>query len=221
MAILKLTESGSSLTLHVTAGELVEGQYGEQIKFTATNGDLLFLPRASADRQLFRCGFGTEDAPGHYEIHYDEIAGSTLCFTRDANPKMPTKPYWGITKVAADAPRGSLAERGKAEAEKVRQQKGLPADSGPSMGRLPYDDAPPPTDADAPYDEEDGLPPVNAGAAVKAQDQVKDAKRQAVVEAYRYAVAAAHDIWGPDTEASVVQAASATILIAMQKHGVA
>ena len=219
MAILKLTESGSSLTLHIAKAEVVQGNYDEQVKFTSANGDTIFLPRKSADRQLFRCGFGTEDAPGEYNIAYGDVDGTTICFSRDPNAKMPAKPFWGLRKIVTDD--RPLVERGKAEAEKVRIQKNLPSDSGPSMGKLPFDDVPPPTDADSPYDETDGMPPVNAGASEKALADVKAVKREGVIEAYRVAVAAAWDVWGPDTEPSVVQSAAATILISMQKHGVA
>lgn len=175
MAILKLTESGSSLTMHCAKCEVVQGNYDEQVKFTDTRGDQLFLPRKSADRQLFRCGFGTEDAPGEYNIHYSEVDGTTLVFSRDPNAKMPTKPFWGIRKIADnDAPRAPLTERAKAEAERVRKAKGLPPEEDGNLGpHIPgLDDAPPPSDEDYPYDD-DGLPPVKAATAPQSQSKAE------------------------------------------------
>lgn len=221
MAILKLPDAGNTATLHVTRCEVVEGRFGEQIKFTATNGDLLFLPRESADRQLGRIGFATEEGDA---ILYSDVDGNTLVFSRDANTKKPgAAPYWSITRVVSESgPRPSLAAAAKAAAERVRVAKHLPSeDDGGAMGpTIPgLDDVPPPTDADNPYSEDDGMPPVKAGMAQQAIVDAKAAKRQEIVEAYRFAYSAALDVQGPDATAEAVQAGAATILIAMQKAG--
>lgn len=98
MSILKLSEAGQSATLEITGCELVEGQYGEQVKFVAGE-DILFLPRASADRQLERIGF-----VGIASEEYDGIVGQTLEFSRTASSKPGAKPFWNINPVKKAAP---------------------------------------------------------------------------------------------------------------------
>ena len=217
--VIKMPAEGDTLTMHCVKCEIVEGQFGEQVKFTDSRGDALYLPRASADRQLGRAGFADAEM-----VLYSDVDGTTLVFSRDLNDKMPAKPYWSISRVVVDdlAARPSLAAAAKAEAERVRVAKHLPAeDDGGAMGpQIPgLDDVPPPTDADNPYSEDDGMPPVKAGMAQQAIVDAKTAKRQEIVEAYRFAYAAAFDVQGPDATAEAVQAGAATILIAMQKAG--
>jgi len=178
--IIKMPDEGDTLTMHVAKAEVVEGQYGEQVKFTDTRGDQLFISRASADRQLSRIGF----ADGEMVI-YGDVDGNTLVFSRDHNPK--GKPYWGIQRVvpADDAThRPSLAAQAKAEAERVRIAKKLPPDDGGSMGPfIPgLDDIPPPSDADSPHGDEDGMPPVKANAHPKAGVPLKESEYLALAE---------------------------------------
>lgn len=224
MAILKLTVSGSSMTLHVARCEVVQGNYDEQVKFTMPNGDQLFLPRKSADRQLFRCGFGTEDAPGEYNIAYGDVDGHTLLFSRDPNAKMPAKPFWGITRVAdADVPRPSLTAAAKAEAERVRLAKGLPVEEdedalGPTIpgldGYVHGEDNEEDRLASLVQMAEEQITPKLVGIPASTID-----KRQAIAEAYRQAWVAALDVQGPDSTAEALNAGAATILIAWQKAG--
>lgn len=91
MSILKLLDVGAAATLNVVKCEQVEGEYGEQVKFTADTGDILYLPMTSATRQLERCRLA--DGTG---ILYDEVAGTTLHFSRTASNKPNGKPYWNI-----------------------------------------------------------------------------------------------------------------------------
>lgn len=176
--IIRMPDEGDTLTMHVAKCEVVEGQFGEQVKFTDTRGDQLFISRASADRQLARQGF----ADGELVI-YGDVDGQTLVFSRDHNPK--GKPYWGIQRVvpADDAThRPSLKEAAMAEAERVRKAKNLPPDDG-SMGPfIPGLDAPPPTDDDYPYSDEDGMPPVKATAHPKAGVPLKETEYLALAE---------------------------------------
>jgi hypothetical protein len=55
MAILKL-EVGKPITMRVASVEQAEGQFGPQTKFEFRNGDVLFLSRTTAERQLERIG---------------------------------------------------------------------------------------------------------------------------------------------------------------------
>jgi hypothetical protein len=212
--IIKMPDAGDTVTMHVVKCEVIAGQYGEQVKFTDTRGDVLFITRASADRQLIRAGFVYEDQSSTPCAAYDDVDGTTLVFARDPNPK--GKPYWSIRRIAGveDAKdRPSLAARAKAEAERVRKAKGLPKDDGGSMG--PYipgldgpPDVPPPTDADNPYAEAPSAP-VEA-----SEDAEAIPPREALVNAaYARAYAHAKAVQGEDSTAEAVQAGAATLLI--------
>jgi hypothetical protein len=86
MAIIKLANAGDAATWKVTDCETVAGKFGSQVKFTAENGDVLFISAETAERQLNRCGLTTETA-----------IGETLTFSRQANTKTPgAAPYWSI-----------------------------------------------------------------------------------------------------------------------------
>lgn len=86
MAIIKLAHAGDAATWKVTGCETVAGKFGSQVKFTADNGDVLFISAETAERQLTRCGLTTETA-----------VGETLTFSRQANTKTPgAAPYWSI-----------------------------------------------------------------------------------------------------------------------------
>ncbi len=98
--ILKLKEAGESHTMTIKACEEAKGQYGEQVKFDGTDGNTLFLPKDSADRQL-----------GRIPLTYEEAVGLTLTFSRDPNPKKGSSPYWGIK--LADAGSKAPAPSGK------------------------------------------------------------------------------------------------------------
>jgi hypothetical protein len=92
MAILKLREAGESATMIVKACVVVEGQYGEQVQFDSDNGDTLYVPKSSADRQLERSGFDSPDG-----IDYARVVGETVTFYRAPNPKPGSSPYWNLT----------------------------------------------------------------------------------------------------------------------------
>lgn len=85
MAILKLVNEGDAHTMTVTECKIVTGNYGEQVLF-ADGTDTLYLPKASADRQLDRLG-----------LDESSVVGMNITFSRDPNPKKGAKPYWGMS----------------------------------------------------------------------------------------------------------------------------
>ena len=219
--VIKMPSEGDTLTMHCVRCEVVEGQFGEQIKFTDSRGDALFLPRASADRQLGRIGFADAEM-----VIYGDVDGQTLVFSRDANPKMPAKPFWSISRVvpADDARnRPSITAAAKAEAERVRKAKGLPKDDGGSMG--PYipgldDDPDDPGPAD-PYAEDDGMPPqkpLPKAATTLTAEQAN--KEGAINAAYARAYAFVLGVQGPVATPDSLQAGTATLLIQYSRAGI-
>lgn len=82
--ILKLQNAGDVATLNITGCEVVEGNYGQQVKFEAGD-DTLYLPDTSAFRQLERIGLDVESA-----------VGKRLVFSRTASTKPGAKPFWDI-----------------------------------------------------------------------------------------------------------------------------
>ena len=85
MAILKLVNEGDAHTMTVTECKTVTGNYGEQVLFS-DGTDTLYLPKASADRQLDRLG-----------LDESSVVGMNITFSRDPNPKKGAKPYWGMS----------------------------------------------------------------------------------------------------------------------------
>ena len=84
MAIIKLANAGDSMTFRVKSAETVAGKFGAQVKFTAENGDCLFISEETAGRQL-----------GRIPLDIANCAGELLVFARDENPKGGA-PYWSI-----------------------------------------------------------------------------------------------------------------------------
>ena len=220
MAILKLKAAGDTATLHIVKCEVVEGSFGEQVKFTAANGDQLFLPRDSADRQLARQGFADGEA-----VLYSDVDGTTLVFSRDPNKKPGAAPYWSITRVVPSddlAHRPSLKEAAQAEAERVRKAKGLPPEEDGNLGpHIPgLDDAPPPSDEDYPYDD-DGLPPVKASQKHPSSLTAEQVDKEGAINAaYARAYAFVLGVQGAAATADSVQAGTATLVIQYSRAGI-
>ena len=84
MAIVKLATAGESVTWRIKSAETVAGKFGAQVKFTAENGDCLFISEETAGRQL-----------GRIPLDIANCAGELLVFSRDENPKGGA-PYWSI-----------------------------------------------------------------------------------------------------------------------------
>lgn len=116
MGIIKLQKVGDALTMTVTDCEQVKGNFGEQVKFTAETGDILFLPKDSADRQLERLG-----------LTYVTCPGETLTFSRDPNKKPGAQPYWSI----------AVASRGAASAPASKRVSAADADPYVGVPALP------------------------------------------------------------------------------------
>lgn len=218
--IIKMPVEGDTLTMHCARCEVVEGQFGEQVQFTDTRGDALFLPRSSADRQLgFICKFGEQNPDGSWDIHYGDVDGNTLVFSRDHNAKVPTKPFWSINRIVdADAShRPSLVAAAKAEVERVAAAKGLPKEElSNTMGKLPFDDVPPPTDADSPYGDEDGMPAVKATEHPKGGISLKETEINAAYDrAWNFAL----NVQGGIATVETVENAAVTLLIQYAQSG--
>lgn len=218
---IDLVKAGDSVTMHVVKCEVVEspklknkdGTPQEQVKFTDTRGDYVFIGRAPADRELLRCGFG-EGEGETATVFYGDVDGCTLVISRVANKNPTMSPYWNIERIVTDtADRPSLAARAKAEAERVRQEKNLPPD----------DDVPPPTDADAPMDDGEGnigdLPgdPIRTPARTAASARAD--KIEQIHKAYLAAWSQAVEVQGDFGTPESVQAGAATLLIAYGKAG--
>ncbi len=90
--ILRLKEPGDTATLTITGCELVQGEYGPQIKFDADNGDTIYVPQSSVDRQVDRMGVGD----------YADCVGKTLTFFRAPNHKPGGKPWWNIDQARTE-----------------------------------------------------------------------------------------------------------------------
>lgn len=99
MTILKLPNEGDTYTGHVTTCAVEAGKYGEQVKFGFANGDVLYIGKPTADRQLLRLKFDKGGDPP--EVDYGKVPGNTLAFSRDHNKTVPDKPYWGISVASA------------------------------------------------------------------------------------------------------------------------
>jgi hypothetical protein len=82
--IVKLQNAGDSVTWRIKSAETVAGKFGSQVKFTAENGDCLFISEDTAGRQL-----------GRIPLDIANCAGEVLTFSRSENPKGGA-PYWNI-----------------------------------------------------------------------------------------------------------------------------
>lgn len=106
MAVIKIPKVGDEATFKVAKCEVVESQTvknkdgtpQEQVKFTAANGDTLFIGRDAADRGLARLGFADGE-----QVFYGDVDGWTLRFYRVANKNPVFAPYWNIDKVTDEA----------------------------------------------------------------------------------------------------------------------
>lgn len=73
--ILRLKNDGDEATLNISTAAVVQGQYGEQVKFDTGEGDTLYVPIDSVRRQLDRTGVAEiEDLSGK-TLHFGRVAG--------------------------------------------------------------------------------------------------------------------------------------------------
>lgn len=187
MTILKLPKEGDAHTGHVTECSVAKGNYGEQVKFRFANGDELYIGKATADRQLMRCGFD-----GGEEPDYAAVAGNTLHFSRDHNPKAPDKPYWGISiATAADT---------KPPSKRVAGPSSVPGEA-PERHRAVF-----------------STQSLGVGQAEPRTVHTGGVTLDDIASAYAWAWG--HSAKTQDeTDPGSVQAGAATLLIALQKEG--
>jgi hypothetical protein len=122
MAILKLQEAGEEITLDLESVSIVEGNFGQQVKFDANTGDCLYVPLSSVERQLDRCGVA----------EVAELTGKTIHFSRAASNKPGGKPFWNLDK----ARNGDVVAKPNGAAPKTSAPK-APAVPYSSPGLLP------------------------------------------------------------------------------------
>lgn len=214
--IVKLQNAGESVTWQIAKAETAAGNFGPQVKFESTNGEILYLPADSAERQLSRI-----------PLSVAECVGETLVISRDANPKPGAKPYWGI-KVA-----GIADKQATQPSKRLSYTEAAKPASGPSIGRIPEMDDFPSEEygasihaPDSPYDEPGPIPPFHKSgqtgtyqsAAVPvapvAQEKAKVVRAYLDLFAWMRTQPEMKDI-----PADVVQSASATVWIEWNKRG--
>lgn len=140
MSILKLANAGDEATLDITGCEVVEGQYGEQVKFSAGE-DILFLPKASADRQIDRLGLVT---PWNGDASdYEQVIGERLTFSRTPSTKPGAKPFWNINVAKPNGKPPVAAPAFPRTGSVQPHPTGTPPKSPPSFASKPESELPP------------------------------------------------------------------------------
>lgn len=192
--IVKLANAGESVTWHIAKAETAAGNFGPQVKFESSEGEILYLPADSAERQLSRI-----------PLTVGECVGETLVISRDANPKPGAKPYWGIKLAGA--------------ADKAPPSKRVQPPSGISKGAVPgLDDEglppEPPEYDDEPYASTGKAPTPHRVDPVAPNAQKKAAYINAYFDLLGYVKA--HS--GLKDEVAI-QAATATLHIGLKQDG--
>lgn len=93
---VQVKEVGDEWIAKLASAEIVEGNFGEQAKFTDENGDVLYMPLTSAENQLKRLEGATIES-----IQEAIESGGVvwLKFYREPNTTRGGKPYWAISRV--------------------------------------------------------------------------------------------------------------------------
>lgn len=212
MNIVKLTAVGESHTMRVVECIAVQGQYGEQVKFAADNGDTLFLPKTSADRQLERAG-----------LTYASAVGATLTFGRSANPKKGSAPFWDVSVAGPPAAPSQRVQPPPRQAPVTVVPPRVPDKHIPGLdddGPPDWSDVPPAS----PYAEEPKQTP-------REQAQGTPEARRAAIERHYLALHArvaaavvenhvkAHAVVNVPDLATAISATTATIWITWKEKG--
>jgi hypothetical protein len=113
MPILKLKEAGDSAFLTIATAEVVQGEYGKQVRFDSTDGNTLYVPESSVERQLERL---------QYEL--PETVGMTLKFSRAASNKQGAAPYWNIDVSETPKKNGGTPKNEKQSDEPTKRTNG-------------------------------------------------------------------------------------------------
>lgn len=209
--IVKLTNAGESVTWTIAKAETTAGNFGPQVKFESTTGEVLYLPADSAERQLSRI-----------PLSVAECVGETLVISRDPNPKPGAKPYWGI-RLAGAADKSPPSKRlppPEAQGISIGTVKGLDDFPDEEYGASVHSPNGP---QDSPYANPGPLPPFHkaqpshaAAVAPNAADRMKVAREYLDLLAW---VKTQPEVKGMADEA--VQATAATIWIQWGRKGLA
>jgi hypothetical protein len=197
--IVKLSNAGDSVTWRIKSAETVAGKFGSQVKFTAENGDCLFISEDTAGRQL-----------GRIPLDIANCAGETLTFSRSENPKGGA-PYWNIG--VADV----IDRAAPVQSKRV----------APPRKPLPFDEEsfPPEPDADDPYFGGENLPVRQAGMANLSASGTEKASVAPKAEAKLAYISAYLDLLGYVKAHSglkdevAIQACAATLHIGLKQEG--
>ena len=208
MNIIKLQNVGESRSMDIVECIAVAGQYGEQVKFS-DGSDILFLPKTSADRQLERLG-----------LTYATAVGETLTFSRSANPKKGSAPFWDISPAGPAMSKPSTRVPSPHVPPKETVGKRQPFDE-PARSEMVGMSAPP----NAPLQGEDEPTPLSD------KERAEDIQRRALAIAYAQlysetlgALSAVHRIHstvdgGIPLDSMAVQAATATVWLTWKDRG--
>lgn len=206
MAIVKGPQNvGDELTATITDCKEVKGKFGQQVAFDFDNGDTLFLPAATAARQLIRCGFVTQ---GENPLaDYEAVAGNDLTFGREDNPN--GKPYWSIQ--LADG----LAKTVKKPAKRMTQAEAL---AGPPAH---HRDVPPPDAPEMDFEPSAGKQDGKATLRQQNWEAIERAYRWALFVSLNAQLSLNGEMEGdaPQPTAESIQAGAATLLIQAEKMG--
>lgn len=209
---LKLTEPGTSHTFVVKTVTVITTGKWPDLHFLTERGEIVVAPKAALDRELAKMKL----------TDWQQTVGMALTVSRSTKIGANGNPFWDCAMAAGgyavEPNRPSLVQAAKEQAELIRKAKNLPPDDGGSMGpHIPgLDDVPPPTDADSPYGDEDGMPPVKATTHPKGGISLKETEINAAYDrAWNFAL----NVQGGIATVETVENAAVTLLIQYAQSG--
>ena len=207
MAIIKLQNAGDSVTLRIKNAETVAGKFGSQIRFSAENGDTIYISEETAGRQL-----------GRIPLDIANCAGELLVFARDENPKGGA-PYWSIRLAdAVDRTAPAQSKRIPPPSKKLPfDEESFPKEGpyAPDAQNYPVRQGNMPDLSDAPLPPEPEWVTAPARAAGVAPDATK---KLAYISAYLDLLGYVRAHSGLKDEVAI-QAATATLHIGLKQEG--
>lgn len=217
MTMLSIKAVGDEATFTVATCEETKGNFGPQVKFTSTDGDVLFMPADSAERQI-RFAFSV---PGNEPTDYAIVVGETIRVYREENKTKGAKPYWALA-LATPADAAPKAPAKRLSAPPVAEDVPLPPEPGDDFDDLlddPYAHPTPPAHAQrGPVTPQRTVVRSVQPAASEVEAVMLD-KRRRFAEAYKWSFALAKQIQGATATADSIQSASATALIWADRNG--